>query len=132
VWKKPSAPSNAWGAGKPASEASSKHEAGAKPKDDVHPWNEPDDYPNFSTTPRSSKSPPVGAEILVRDKCLRRRAYERGECTKKERDATIVSQFGLKPTPTPDQEVTARDRAWIKILRCIRTTRIAPWCTWID
>jgi hypothetical protein len=74
----------------------------------------------------------VGAEILVRDMCLRRRAYERGECTKKERDATIVSQFGAKPTPTPDQEVTARDRAWIKIHRCIRTTRIAPWCTWVD
>ena len=52
----------------------------------------------------SSKCPPTGAGILLCDRSLRNAAYERGECTKAERDATALSQIGLKPTPTPAQE----------------------------
>ena len=76
----------------------------------------------------SSKCPPTGAGILLRDRSLRNAAYERGACTKAERDATILSQI-LRPTPTPAQEVTTR-KAWIKILRCIRTTSLWPSREW--
>ena len=78
----------------------------------------------------SSKCPPTGAGILLRDRSLRNAAYERGACTKAERDATLLSQLGLRPTPTPAQEVTTRDKAWINILRCIRTARLWPSREW--
>jgi len=77
-----------------------------------------------------SKCAPTGAGTLLRDRSLRNAAYERGACTKAERDATALSQIGLRPTPKPAQEVTARDKAWIKILRCIRTTRLWPSREW--
>ena len=70
------------------------------------------------------KVTPTRAQASLRDKSLRNGAYERGACTKLERDATILASLGLRPTPKPAQEVTARDAAWIKLHRCIRTTRL--------
>ena len=73
---------------------------------------------------------PTRAEASLRDKSLRNAAYERGACTKLERDATFLSQTDLLPTPIPNQEITARDAAWIKLHRCIRTTRLWPSRDW--
>jgi len=140
VWKKSTAPSkDAWETEESASKGSSEHEAGTHPevaKEAYAPaefvydehledtWGARDRYQRPARAVPSSKGPPTGAGILLRDRSLRNRAYECGECTKAERDATALSQIGLKPTPTPAQEVTTRDEAWIKILRCIRTTRL--------
>jgi hypothetical protein len=140
VWKKTTAPSkDAWETEESASKGSSEHETGAQPEVeeeaytpvefvyDEHlkdTWGARDRYQRPAKAVPSSKCPPTGAGILLRDRSLRNRAYERGECTKAERDATALSQIGLKPTPTPAQEETTRDKAWIKILRCIRTTRL--------
>jgi hypothetical protein len=143
---------DSWETEESASEGSSEHDARTQPEDeeetytpvefvcDEHlkdTWWARDRAARLRLPPSrparavpSCKCPPTGAGILRGDRSLRNAAYERGACTKAERDATALSQIGSKPTPTPAQEATTRDKAWIKILRCIRTTRLWPSREW--